>query len=118
MATHSTAGNGHIVSSFLARTRLGTRQFHKSLSVWPLLLHEGEDPDARPGYITLTEAMEAGSLRVDEVGEDGSVSQVRVINQGECPVLFLFGEEIRGAKQNRVANATFLVPAKTKLVVG
>lgn len=57
--------------------------------------------------------MEAGSLRVDEIDKGGSVSHVRVVNQGKRPVLFLFGEEIRGAKQNRVANATFLVPAET-----
>jgi hypothetical protein len=32
-------------------------------------------------------------------------------------VLVLFGEEIRGAKQNRIANASFLVAPKTRVVI-
>jgi hypothetical protein len=52
-----------------------------------------------------------------EVSEAGSVPHVQLTNTGREPVLFLFGEEIIGAKQNRVANATFLVPPLSTLVV-
>ena len=100
MNTHAHSGGGNPIADFVARTFLGPRQFHKSLSIWPLVLRAAERRDV--------EAMESGALRVDEIG-DGAVQHVRVTNDGAQPVLFLFGEEIVGAKQNRVANATFLV---------
>ena len=56
-------------------------------------------------------------MQIDEVSEGGSVPLVRVTNRGVHDVLFLFGEEIRGAKQNRIANASFLVPARSELVI-
>jgi hypothetical protein len=40
---------------------------------------------------------------------------VSVRNVGDTAVLVLFGEEIRGAKQNRIANASFLVPAQQQI---
>lgn len=42
---------------------------------------------------------------------------MRVTNRGHRALLFVFGEEILGAKQNRVANASFLVPAKSEVVL-
>lgn len=109
------ATNAQTISEFLAGTQLGPRQFHKSLSVWPLLLRDEPGPEA--GYLTLEEAMEAGLLRIDELESGGSVPHVQVTNDGEQPVLFLFGEQIVGAKQNRAANASFLLPPRSKLVI-
>ena len=42
-----------------------------------------------------------------------------VENQGDVPVLFLEGEELVGAKQNRVLNVSVLIaaPSKTKIPV-
>ena len=65
----------------------------------------------------LREALEREYVRIDEVSEAGSVPHVRLENRGETSVLFLFGEEIVGAKQNRVANATFLVAGNSEQVV-
>jgi hypothetical protein len=63
------------------------------------------------------DAMDAGTVTVDEVSEGGAVPHVRVRNDAAKAVLFLFGEEILGAKQNRVANASFLVPAGKEVVL-
>src|SRR5262245_47382836 len=107
----------HPIADFLARVSLGHRQAQKQLSLWPILLREGEVPGGDPPYVALGAALAAGSLRVDEVNEGGSVPHVRVTNSGEVAVLVLFGEEIRGAKQNRVANASFLIPSHSDVVI-
>jgi len=107
----------HPVSDFLSQVRLAPRQAHKALTLWPLVLKDAVAPPAGPAYIALGTALAKGMVQVDEIDEGGSVPHVRVSNAGDLALLFLFGEEIRGAKQNRVANASFLVPAKSKVVL-
>jgi hypothetical protein len=104
------------IHSFLTRAELAPRQVHKALTLWPLVWPEDAEASG-PASVPLREALERGEVQIDEVDEGGSVPHVRVTNRGKQPVLFLFGEEIVGAKQNRVANATFLVPAKSKAVI-
>lgn len=65
----------------------------------------------------LEEALEEGVLRVEELGEAGSVPELRVANGGSRPVLVLEGDEFVGAKQNRVANSSVLVAAGSELVL-
>jgi len=103
------------VADFLSTVHLGPRQAAKQLTLWPLLREESA-PGSAP-FVLLPEALEAGWLTVDEVSDDGSVPHVRVVNRGAQAVLVLFGEELVGAKQNRVSNASFLVPAEDELVI-
>ena len=105
------------VADFLSGVRLAPRQAYKSLTLWPLQCGDTARAALTPPYVTLGTALRARTLLVDEVSEGGSVPNVRITNKGDVAVLFLFGEEIRGAKQNRVANATFLVPAKREVVI-
>jgi ARG and Rhodanese-Phosphatase-superfamily-associated Protein domain len=51
---------------------------------------------------------------VEEVSEGGSVPDLLVTNLGGSRVLFLEGEELRGAKRNRVLNTSVLVAAHSK----
>jgi len=44
------------------------------------------------------------------VSDSGSVPELRVVNDGKRPVLIIDGEELVGAKQNRIVNLTVLVP--------
>ena len=101
------------IAEFIGSTHLGPRQFHKSLSVWPLVGQTRQGLD----YICLSEAMEKGSILVEEVSAGGQVPNVLVKNRGDSAVLILFGEEIVGAKQNRVANASFLVGPRSKVLL-
>ena len=120
MTTHPTAPPTPTlqpVAELLARIALAPQQTHKALTLWPLLLSENAPVSDEPGYVLLSRALEDGTLQVDEINEGGSVPHVRVTNRGVQDVLFLFGEEIRGAKQNRIANASFLVPAQSELVI-
>lgn len=107
----------HPIAAFLARTRLAPRQAHGALALWPLCRREAAASEAGEAYVSLGEAIARGSLVVDEVHEGGSVPHVLIHNDGGVAVLVLFGEEIRGAKQNRVANASFLVPARSHVVI-
>ena len=61
--------------------------------------------------MTLREAVQAGTARVTEISEHGSVPQLRFENTGKRAVLILDGEELIGAKQNRTANVTILATA-------
>ena len=59
----------------------------------------------------LDEALARGLVELAEIDRGGSVPKLRVRNRGDRPVLIVEGTELRGGKQNRVANATVLVPA-------
>lgn len=106
----------HPVSAFLEATHLAPAQQHRGLSLAPIVLAPDSPPPAL-GYIPLSEGLRQGTVTVDEVSDDGSVPHVRVSNRGLEAVLFLFGEEISGAKQNRVANASFVVGPQSEAVL-
>lgn len=82
-----------------------------NLTMFPLLAPE-ETPAS---YSTLDEALAAGFVKVTEVSECGSVPELTIVNNGPVPVLVLDGEELVGAKQNRIVNLTILVPPRTRL---
>jgi hypothetical protein len=67
--------------------------------------------------VLLRDALAAGHVVIDELSAAGSVPHVRATNRGEQAVLVLFGEELRGAKQNRIANASFLLAPRTETVI-
>jgi hypothetical protein len=94
--------------------KLGERQTHGPLAVFPLRLRADDDG---PGYVTLREAIAGGQAVVGEVSEGGSVPELSLVNKGDARVLVLDGEELRGAKQNRVLNTSILVGGHSSLVV-
>ena len=83
---------------------------HRGIVVTPLF--PTRDPVA--AYVTLDEALGAG-LRITEVDESGSVPELLVDNPLEARVLLYDGEELVGAKQNRILNVSVLVEARSKL---
>ena len=83
------------------------------LTLIPLFLTR---PPAERDYILLEEAVAAGSVVVDEVGS-GVVSRLLLHNLGDRPVLLVDGEQLVGARQNRILNTTILVPARTRLEI-
>ena len=66
-------------------------------------------------YLTLDEAHKDGSASVSEVSESGSVPDLRFLNNGDKPVFLLDGEELLGAKQNRILNLSILVPENSEI---
>jgi hypothetical protein len=75
------------------------------------------DYDDGLGYITLGDALGAGSIEIREVSEGGSVPELQVVNRAGKMVLILDGEELVGAKQNRIVNTTILVAAGCEIVI-
>ena len=51
------------------------------------------------------------------MSEGGSVPELKVENRADLPVLIVDGEELVGAKQNRVANLTMLIPADRVTII-
>jgi len=105
------------LSGFLRRLAVGPPQSSQTLTLWPLLAPLDPSLAGEPPWVPLSTALEAGDALVDEVDADGSVPHVRVVNRRARPLLVLFGDEIVGAKQDRIANASFLVPGKRELVI-
>jgi hypothetical protein len=105
------------LADFLAGVALAPRQAYKSLSLWPLVRRPDAPAPRGPDYVLLADAIAMGVAEVDEVSEAGSVPHARVANRGGRAVLVLFGEALRGAKQNRIANASFLVPARGEVQI-
>jgi hypothetical protein len=87
--------------------RLGEPVLYEALTVVPLFAVE------EPGFefVSLDEALEAG-LSVEEVDEGGRVASVRVTNPLASAVLLYEGEEIAGAKQDRIFDRPVLVPER------
>jgi len=102
-----------VIQMSLQALHLGQPQIFRNLAAIPLL-----NPLAQPpGYVTLAKALTNGSARITEVSEGGSVPELLLDNTGEQPVLILDGEELIGAKQNRIANLTILAAAHSKTVL-
>jgi hypothetical protein len=68
-------------------------------------------------YHVLDDALASSDAEITEVSEAGVVPELRFVNRGRKSVLILDGEELLGAKQNRVVNLTILVPARCELTI-
>jgi hypothetical protein len=70
-----------------------------------------------PDYVLLDDALASGSAEITEVSAQGSVPELRFVNRGTAPVLIIDGQELLGAKQNRVVNLTILGPPEATLTI-
>jgi hypothetical protein len=104
----------NVLNGILNNAKLGDPQTFRNIVVYPIT---GGSSGRTPAYITLAEAMERQLLTVTELTEGGSVPELKVTNAADVPVLLLDGEELAGAKQNRVLNTSVLVPEKQSIVI-
>ncbi|GIV18796.1 MAG: hypothetical protein KatS3mg023_0547 [Armatimonadota bacterium] len=101
------------VTQALLRLQLGEPVTFKNLSMFPLL----DGATGSPDYLTLEQALQQDLVTVSEVHEGGVVNSLKVSNRAPQAVLIVDGEELIGAKQNRVVNLTILVPAEETIVI-
>ena len=89
--------------------QIGEPVDHRGVVVTPLF------PRLKPraAYVTLEEALPLG-FRVAEVDAAGSVPELAVKNPLDSDVLLYDGEELLGAKQNRILNVTVLVAPRSE----
>jgi hypothetical protein len=99
----------------MEKVSLGTPSDYRNLTLTPVLLKNGPLSSIEP--LCLEEALAAGTLQVSEVSAEGHVPELRVKNSGDAPVLILDGEELVGAKQNRIVNVTILVAPLSEVVI-
>src|SRR5262245_51902255 len=85
---------------------------HRALSVYPL---RGKASSCLFIYRVLDDALATGQFHVTEVSDGGVVPRLLVLNETDSPVLLLDGEELVGAKQNRVVNLSLMVAARSKM---
>jgi hypothetical protein len=85
----------------------------KNLTVLPLIAQCERNAD----YAVLDEALARGWLEITETSEQGRVPELRVVNHSDTGVLLVDGEELLGAKQNRVLNLSMLIPAHHSHVI-
>lgn len=92
----------------LEKIELSNPRSYQQFTFFPILGGNGAN------YITLKRALDTGGLTITEVSEGGSVPELNVENTFEIPVLILDGEEVAGAKQNRVVNTSILLRERSK----
>jgi len=68
-------------------------------------------------YASLDESLAAKTVQITEISQAGAVPFLKVINTGRERVFLMAGEQLIGARQNRVLNVSILVEAATELVV-
>jgi hypothetical protein len=103
------------IKDFIAGLHYGEAQYHENITIYPLFIDLKKE-EAVP-YLLLEEALKSGVLTVSEVNQEGSVNSINVTNNGQIPVLILDGEELLGAKQNRMVNATIVIPPHMRIQV-
>jgi ARG and Rhodanese-Phosphatase-superfamily-associated Protein domain len=102
-----------VIQGYLDKVKVGRKQSHRNLAVFPLLSGYTTAFD----YMTLDEALAGGLIEVTEVSQGGTVPELKVVNKSPRMVLILDGEELVGAKQNRIVNTTILIQAKSTTVI-
>ncbi|MCY4181461.1 MAG: hypothetical protein OXF43_01035 [Gammaproteobacteria bacterium] len=107
----------HTAQNFLAGIETGEALTCGGLSVFPLRHAPQSQAQPKVDYLLLKEAIEADLVSIREVSESGSVPELLVENRAGKPVLIIDGEELIGAKQNRIANLTLLVPAAKTTII-
>lgn len=105
----------NVVRSRLQSVQFGTAQTYKNLTILPLIA----PADGAFQYRTLGDALTQGDLVISEVSAGGSVPELLVVNRAHQAVLLIDGEELAGAKQNRVLNTSILLKevSETKIPV-
>lgn len=102
-----------LIGATLDNLTMGAMLIHKNMAVVPLTVTE----PGGPAYLTLRQALAQGQVSIQEISEAGSVPELSVVNQSSQFVLLLDGEEICGAKQNRVLNTSILVAPGSKTTI-
>lgn len=102
-----------VISTLVGQLRLGDPVSDGGLTLVPVFGRF----DGVPEFVTLEEAIASRTLMVTEVSEGGAVPMLMARNVGATGVLILDGEELAGAKQNRVLNTSVYIKPGQEVVI-
>jgi hypothetical protein len=97
-----------------SRLTFGQPVEFNGLAIAPIYRTQSQSPLS---YLTLDTAFEQSDIEITETSDSGDVPELSFANKAQTPVLLLDGEELIGAKQNRVVNLTILVPASSTIII-
>ncbi|MHC4081285.1 MAG: ARPP-1 family domain-containing protein [Planctomycetota bacterium] len=83
-----------------------------SLRIVPLVGRSSAEPSYR-----LFDAESSKKVKVSEVDQSGSVPNIKVANDLDERLLLIDGQELLGAKQNRILNTDVLIAAHDQIVI-
>jgi len=104
----------HVIARVLDHLETGNPFVVRNLVFFPLFPQPGL---VRPPFLSMRTALERDQLRVSEVSESGQVGRLTAENTGDTPILLVDGEEVKGAKQNRIINTSILLEPHSKVVI-
>ena len=99
--------------SYLSGLQLGEPQTAQHIVIIPIL----QSAAGKTAYLTMREAIEQQFLTITEVHTLGSVPELTAVNNSDSLILLLEGEEMMGAKQNRVVNTSILLKKRSKTTI-
>lgn len=111
------------VAAALDAISLGSPVVVRNLTMIPLLAKQPGSTAGTLGtdrggtYSLLDDAIASGAVEITEVSDQGSVPELRFLNRSARAVLIIDGEELLGAKQNRIVNLSILAAAKSDLTI-
>jgi hypothetical protein len=101
------------ITNYLLALELGELQVFENMAIVPLSASFNGGPD----YELLKEAMDQALVTITEVNRSGSVPELKVITRSLHPILLMDGEELIGAKQNRVLNTSILLGGGSETLI-
>lgn len=94
-----------LLADYAARLELGEPQHFENIEIVPL----SQKSKGVLRYLLMKEALDAGLLKITEVDVQEVATSLKATNYSDLPVLLLDGEELAGARQDRVLNTTILL---------
>lgn len=103
-----------VLDELLNSITVGEPQVFEEVQVFPLFSNQKES--AAP-FLQLDEALAEGLAEITEVSDGGSVPQLTVTNKSPRDIIIYDGQQLIGAKQNRIVNITVVVAANSTLPI-
>ena len=101
------------LNNWLNELRFGEQQQYKHITVMPITT----DNSNKLKYKTLNQALESDYISVSELEGGATVPEIQIINKSDEYILIFDGEQLIGAKQNRIINKTILIEPHSKNVI-
>ena len=101
------------IFDYLSTLTFGKLQAFRNMAILPLFSAMNDGPE----YVTLKDALAQKFITITEIDQAGHVPELKVVNTSEYFVLLLDGEELIGAKQNRVLNTSILLKPNSETIL-